>query len=110
MLIHHLKKNEKTSIQFLVYTFVGGLSFVIDFAALWFFTSVVGIYYLYSAIIAFALGLAINYVLSITLVFNVRKFQQKHLEFFLFTLIGVIGLAINEFILWFCSNSFCSVS
>lgn len=100
-MIKYFKRNHKTSVQFITYTFVGGLAFVIDFAALWFFTDVVGIYYLYSAVISFILGLTTNYLLSINWVFSVRRVKNAKLEFGVFTFIGVLGLSLNEIVLWF---------
>lgn len=103
-MLKHFKKNEKVLVQFITYGFVGGLAFVIDFAALWFFTDVMGIHYLYSAVIGFVLGLMVNYLLSICWVFNARKLKNVHAEFMIFTVIGLIGLGINELILWFFTD------
>ncbi len=98
------KKSEKVLNQFIGYVFVGGVAFVIDFAALWFFTDMMGINYLYSAVIGFILGLLVNYFLSIYWVFGERKVKSARKEFIIFTVIGIIGLGVNELILWFFTD------
>ena len=92
---------DKTSIQFLRYMFVGGAAFIVDFGSLYILTDIFGIYYLISAAIAFLLGLVANYLLSISWVFNKRTLDSKSMEFGIFTFIGIIGLGINEFFIWF---------
>ena len=92
---------DKTSIQFLRYIFVGGAAFIVDFGSLYILTDIFGIYYLISAAIAFLLGLVANYLLSISWVFNKRTLDSKSMEFGIFTFIGIIGLGLNEFFIWF---------
>jgi putative flippase GtrA len=87
-------------VQMARYLVVGGLAFVADFGSLVLLTSLCGWYYLYSAAAAFLLGLAINYALSVTWVFKVRAVKNAHAEFLLFGLIGLVGLGINQVLLW----------
>ncbi len=94
-------KTNNTFIQLFRYTFVGGIAFIFDFGILFIFTEFFNIYYLLSAGIAFLIGLFINYNLSILWVFNKRSIKSKHTEFFIFMSIGIIGLILNEFIMWF---------
>jgi putative flippase GtrA len=42
-----------------------------------------------------------NYLLSISWVFNKRTLDSKKLEFGVFTLIGIVGLALNGVLIWF---------
>jgi len=102
-MIESLFKNkvDNTFIQLFRYTFVGGFAFIIDFGSLFIFTEFFGIYYLISAPIAFILGLVTNYILSIVWVFNKRKFKNKSFEFWIFTFIGIVGVGLNEFFIWF---------
>ncbi|UCH98638.1 MAG: GtrA family protein [Candidatus Aminicenantes bacterium] len=93
-------KNDKTLIQLFRYTFVGGAAFAVDFSALYILTDVLGIYYLVSAAVAFLLGLTTNYILCNIWVFSTRTLTNKWLEFGIFSLIGVIGLGMNEVIIW----------
>lgn len=95
------KKTDNTFIQLFRYTFVGGLAFIVDFGSLYFFTEFLNIHYLISAAIGFLLGLTTNYMLSIVWVFNKRKLESKYLEFWIFGLVGLIGLVFNELFIWF---------
>ena len=94
-------KTDNTIIQFVRYIFVGGIAFIVDIGSLYVFTDIFDIYYLFSAAIAFILGLTVNYILSITWVFSKRKIRSKQFEFGIFVIVGVVGLGINEFIIWF---------
>lgn len=97
-------KTDNTYIQLFRYTFVGGLAFIFDFSLLFFLTEYFNIYYLVSAAVAFLLGLTINYFLSVAWVFEKRSINSKQLEFFIFALIGIIGLALNELFMWFFTD------
>ena len=94
-------RTNSISIQFFRSIFVGGLATIVDFGFLYFFTEFVNIYYLTSAALAFILGLTTNYILSIVWVFNRRKFTKKWLEFVIFAIIGIVGLILNELIIWY---------
>jgi putative flippase GtrA len=98
-------KSDKTSIQLLKYGFVGGIAYTVDFGSLIFLTEVFKIHYLISAALAFILGLLTNYVLSIFWVFSKRTLTNKQVEFLIFSIIGLIGLGINEGIIWFFTES-----
>jgi len=97
-------KTDNSFIQLFRYTFVGGIAFIVDFGSLFIFTEIFNIYYLISAALAFLLGLTVNYSLSITWVFIKRKLRSKQFEFGVFAIIGVVGLGINEFIIWFFTD------
>lgn len=86
--------------EFLHYVVVGGIAFVVDFGALIFLAEAFGLHYLLSAAIAFCCGLATNYVLCVRWVFKTRSFANRQAEFVVFSIIGVIGLAINEFLMY----------
>jgi len=93
-------KSSRTSLQMLKYTFVGGFSFLIDFGTLIILTEYFHVHYLVSAGIAYLLGLFVNYFLSVNWVFDIRSIDNRIFELFVFTLIGLIGLALNQFFLW----------
>lgn len=96
-----LGRSNKTSIQLLRYSFVGGIAYGVDFSSLFFLTEVIKIHYLISAAIAFTLGLLTNYSLSIIWVFPQRTLNNKRIEFLIFSIIGLVGLGLNEGIIWF---------
>jgi putative flippase GtrA len=87
--------------QFYRYAVVGGLAFVVDAGSLYILTEYLQLYVLTSAAAAFSLGLLINYGLSVAWVFDVRVYDRRGIEFFLFAVIGVIGLGLNEGFIWF---------
>ncbi len=99
ILVKHDSQN--VMVQLFRYTFVGGTAFLLDFSALFLLTRYLGVHYLISAGLAFTLGLATNYVLSITWVFSVHRLANRAVEFGIFALIGVVGLALNEIFMWF---------
>ncbi len=82
-MIRELLKNptDNTFIQLFRYTFVGGVAFIVDFAALFVLTEYFHIYYLTSAALAFLLGLMANYILSIVWVFSKHTLRNKWYEF-----------------------------
>ena len=86
--------------QFIRYLGVGGLSFVADFACLYFLTEHVGIHYLLSASLAFCVGLTINYLLCLAWVFDFRRMPNRWHEFMVFSAIGFAGLLLNNLLLW----------
>jgi putative flippase GtrA len=100
-----LNKSDKTSVQFFKYVFVGGIAYCVDFGSLFFLTEYAKVHYLVSAAIAFILGLLTNYTLSILWVFPKRALANKRVEFFIFAVIGLVGLCLNEVIIWFFTES-----
>lgn len=95
------EETDNIGIQLFRYIFVGAAAFTVDFGSLYFLTDFFGIYYLISAAIAFILGLVTNYMLSISWVFNRRSLENRTFEFGIFAVIGIIGLILNELIIWF---------
>lgn len=90
--------------QLLRYVVVGGISFIVDYGSLWLLTEKAGLPYLWSAAIAFILGLTCNYFLSTRWVFGESKMKSAWAEFAAFALIGVIGLGLNELIMFGCTD------
>ncbi len=82
--------------EFLKYLFVGFTAFLADFSSLLIGTKFFHINYLISAAFGFFIGVIVNYQLSIRWVFKYRVLGNKSLEFFYFTVIGIIGLVLNE--------------
>jgi putative flippase GtrA len=97
-------KTNSTLLQLFRYTFVGGFAFVVDFGSLFFLTEYFHIHYLVSAAISFIFGLIVNYLLSIKWVFNGRVMNSRLTEFIIFSLIGLVGLGLNELIIWLLTD------
>ena len=98
--IEKLLKSQETFFQLIRYGLVGGLAFVADYASLYAFTEWLGIQYLVSAALAFIIGLTVNYILSNLIVFTTHRLNNRWLEFNIFAIIGVIGLGLNELIMY----------
>ena len=96
---------EKTTnifIQFFRYIFVGGFAFLTDAFTLWLCEKWMN--YMIAAAIAFVVGLAVNYALSIWFVFSESsKVKNKVKEFVVY---GIIGLIITEGIMYLFTDVF----
>lgn len=90
--------------EFIRYTFIGGTAFCIDMLTLYlcktqvfFYSGNIGIYI--STALGFLAGLIFNYIFSLIFVFESAKDENKGrnlFSFFLFFIIGVIGLVLTE--------------
>lgn len=80
---------------------VGFIAFFIDYFLLIFLTDFVGVYYLLSSVISFTVSLVFNYVASMRYVFKSKKSIDKKKEFYIFVILSLIGLGINQSIMWF---------
>lgn len=79
---------------------VGVIAFVIDYGLLYILTEKCGIYYLVSSLISFGVSVIFNYIASVIWVFDVDKRKSKVKNFVFFIALSVVGLAINELIMW----------
>jgi putative flippase GtrA len=86
--------------EFTRYVLVGGLAFVCDTSTLFSLTQFLKVNYLISAPLGFVVGTLVNYILSRSWVFERRRLVSTSAEMTVFTLIGVVGLGLNELILW----------
>ena len=86
--------------EFTRYFWAGGLATLADFAVLLLLTEVFDINYLWSNLIAVSVGLVMSYVLCVRWVFLDRRYNRVVLEFPLFVLTCIIGLLLNELLLW----------
>jgi putative flippase GtrA len=87
-------------VQFFRSALVGGVAAAVDFAAIYTLTTILGVHYLVSAVLAFLLGVATNYVLSVLWVFDVRTVKSPLAEFLAFSVLAIGGLGINLLILY----------
>lgn len=90
--------------EFIRYIFIGGTAFLLDILVLYLFKTRIfssmgniGVYI--STALGFMAGLVYNYIFSLIFVFESARDQKKGiniLSFFLFVLIGLIGLFLTE--------------
>ena len=81
--------------RWLKFNTVGLIGIGVQLAALWLYVHAFGWHYLVAATVAFLVGAAVAYVLSIKYVFQFRRIDDRRAEFAGFAAIGAIGLAVN---------------
>jgi putative flippase GtrA len=83
------------------YFVVGTTAFAIDLTVLGVLHDVLDMSVLLAGALAFVVGVSVNYALAIRWVFPSRVLGDKRwLEFAAYVSIGLVGLGINELILW----------
>ena len=95
-----IEKTDNWFIQLFRYFFVGGFAFLVDYGLLVLLTEVFGLHYLVSATISFLAGLVVNYLLSPSWIFRKSTLENKWAEFLIFAVIGVVGLGLNNLLLY----------
>jgi putative flippase GtrA len=99
-------KTDHPGIQFLRYVAVGGAGFAVDYSALFLLTEWGGLHYLLSAPPAFLAGMVVHYALSVSWVFCRRSLSHRGAEFLIYASFGILGLGLNEAIIWFLTERF----
>lgn len=87
--------------QVIRFGIVGFLCFFIDYGCLLVLTEFVRIDYLVSSGISFTVSVVINYLLSMRYVFKAKQNDNKFKEFVLFVIMSIVGLGINQLVMWF---------
>lgn len=108
--------NSKLFKQIMKFAVVGGLSFVIDFVITLVVSSVCRKFFamsvenaaLVGGIFGFCISLIFNYLMSMKFVFERKDDMDRKKEFLIFAVLSLIGLGLNEVILYFgviaCNN------
>ena len=78
---------------------LGGACFLLEYFLLYTLTGDGGLDPLVSAPIAFTVSLVVNYILCVYVVFHAEK--QTGLQMALFVLTSLMGLGINQLVMWF---------
>lgn len=90
----------KLIMQLMRFTIVGGSAFLIDYGVMIFLTELFRMDYLISSGISFTVSVIYNYILSVKWVFDVGKSENKRKEFVLFLFMSIIGLGLNQLLMW----------
>lgn len=86
--------------QFAKFGVVGVIAFVIDYGLMVLFTELFNVNYLISATISFTVSVIFNYVASMRYVFTHKEGLSRRREFVIFVVLSVIGLLINDALMW----------
>ena len=99
-----MNDKKKTSLwqQITRFSVVGGSAFLIDYGIMILLTELCGINYLISSAISFTVSVIYNYLLSVHWVFNVTEDRSQKQDFAVFIVLSVIGLGLNQLIMWVC--------
>lgn len=93
--------------QLIKFGLVGGIAFLIDYGIMVFLTEAFKIPSLISAAISFTVSVIFNYIASVKWVFDVDKEKNsKTKELVVFILLSIVGLGINELIMWIMDKEF----
>ena len=79
---------------------VGGGCFLLEYGLLFSLTEYGGLDPLVSAPIAFTISLVVNYILCVYVVFHVKR--QGTTQMVLFIVTSLMGLGLNQLVMWFC--------
>lgn len=86
--------------QLVKFGIVGVIAFLIDYGVLFVLTEYAGIYYLISGAISFTISVVFNYFASMKYVFSGKEGMSRKKEFTIFVILSVIGLGINQILMW----------
>lgn len=91
---------KKLFAQIIKFGAVGFLCFFIDYAIMVGLTELVGIPSLISSGCSYTISTIVNYILSVTIVFDADKGANKAVQFIVFVILSLIGLGINQLCMW----------
>lgn len=97
------KNNTKKTLgEFIRYIFVGGGATIVHWLVLIILREALKIDANLANLVGFCCGLTFNYIISTLWVFdkNEAKVDNKLVELSVFSIIGVVGLGINQFFIW----------
>lgn len=93
---------KELAIQFAKFGVVGVIAFCMDYGIFLLLTYVADINYLVASAISFTLSTFFNYAASMRYVFAGKKGQTRTQQLVIFFALSVVGLGLNQLILWIC--------
>jgi len=88
--------------EWLRYVAAGLVALAVDFGTYIALIRLADVNYLVAAPAGFALGLATIYLFSVRWIFAHRRIADARLEFLVFALIGLAGMALNQLVIYGC--------
>jgi len=101
-----IHKTQNSYVQLFRYGFVSVVAASVNLGGLVILKQYAHVDYLLAATLSFVVGLITNYILSALWVFHSSKLDKRSHELLLFTLIGLVGLGLNDLILWTLTSGF----
>ncbi len=86
------------------FSIVGGIATIIDFVFLYIFKEFLNIDVILANTLSFIISVTYNYIASITWVFDTNKNKNKKIQFILFIIFSIVGLIINNIILYILTD------
>ena len=99
-------KLKKLLEQLVKFGIVGVIATLLEWIIFYICTNQLKIHYSISTIIGFSISTIFNYWASVKWVFDVNKEKSEKLNFILFVVLSIVGLGLNELILWICIEKF----
>lgn len=94
------KRVKKLIAQLMKFGVVGVIAFIIDYGLMVLLTEAFNVDYLVSATVSFTVSVTFNYFASMRYVFQHKEGMSRKREFAIFVVLSVIGLGINDLIMW----------
>ena len=105
--LFHIKVSEKTEnlfVQIFKFGIVGVIATLIDFAFLYVFKEFCHFNVVVANTLSFCISVIYNYIASVQWVFDVNEEKDKKKQFITFIVFSVIGLLINDGIVWLATD------
>ena len=99
------EKTEKLVIQIFKFGIVGVVATIIDFVFLYVFKDFCHFNTLISNTLSFCISVIYNYWASIKWVFDINKEKNPQKNFIVFILFSIIGLILNDLIMWIATDN-----
>lgn len=90
---------KKLMTQIIKFGAVGFLCFFIDYGIMVALVELAGFQELIASGCSFTVSVVVNYILSVTIVFDADKDANKAAQFLVFVILSLIGLGINQLIM-----------
>jgi len=98
-----VKQNDNIFLQMFRYVCYGMITVGVCFLVLYFFTEVIKLHYLISNVLAFLVGLPVNYFLCKKFIFS-DGIKNKKLEFIFYGVFSGLGLLIDSGVLYLLTD------
>ncbi|MCI8282014.1 MAG: GtrA family protein [Lachnospiraceae bacterium] len=95
-----MKKQIALIKQIIKFGIVGVISTMLDYGLMIFFKEICSLHYLLASTLSYTISLLFNYVASMKYVFQSKEDTSKWKEFFIFTILCLLGMGINQLVLW----------